>query len=369
MKRDLAEKLLSHYLNWGPAKKAEERRLLEALAAYKYDEYQQFKPGRRFVESLALWLRQFKSLTERETAYDFVKGRLIFVSEAEMVHLVQLAFPTIIRPHLMKLVAEENGIAPYRVKAICESQEFRHLLRRTLFLGLSDGARTDQLRRANPRTLSNEQIWHAYDVSEAKVSDLRSELRKDLGSQISEEECSFSTVVLLDDFTASGTSYIRKDDCTSKWSGKIPKVLERLEATENLGSLVARNNLKVIVLIYVASAQAVGHIQEMIREVPFSMGEIDFFVLYEIGEDVQLRSPGDDGILSVASDSHYYDSAVDDKHAAVGGTTYQMGYANCRLPVVLSHNTPNNSIYLLWAEEESRINGLFPRVSRHREYE
>lgn len=369
MKRDLAEKLLSHYLNWEPAKKAEERRLLEALAAYKYDEYQQFKPGRRFVESLALWLRQFKSLAERETAYDFVKDRLVFVSEAEMVHLVQQAFPTVIRPHLMKSAAEQNGMAPYRVKAICESAEYRQLLRRTLFLGLSDGARTDQLRRANPRTLSNEQIWHAYDVSNAKVLDLRSELEKDLGSQVSREKCSFSTVVLLDDFTASGTSYIRREEESTSWSGKIPKVLDRLETTENLGSLVERSDLKVIVLIYVAAAQAVKHIKEMLAEISFSMGEIEFFVLYEIGDEVRLRSPNDDDILSVASDSNYYDNAVDDKHAAVGGTTFQMGYADCRLPVVLSHNTPNNSIYLLWAEEESKINGLFPRVSRHREYE
>lgn len=369
MKRDLAEKLLSHYLNWEPAKKAQERRLLEALAAYKYDEYQQFKPGRRFVESLALWLRQFKSLTERERAYEFVKTRLVFVSEAEMIHLVQLAFPTIIRPHLMKLAAGQSGMAPYRVKAICESPEYRRLLRRTLFLGLSDGARTDQLRRANPRNLSNEQIWHAYDVSDSKVSELRRELEKDLGSEVSGQDCTFSTVVLLDDFTASGTSYIRREEGASGWYGKIPKVVGRLKAIDNLGGLVEQSNLKVIVLIYVAAAQAVEHINEMIAEMSFPMGEIEFFALYEIGEEVRLRSPVDDGILSVANNSDYYDSTVDDEHAAVGGTTYQMGYADCRLPVVLNHNTPNNSIYLLWAEEESKIHGLFPRVSRHREYE
>jgi hypothetical protein len=26
------------------------------------------------------------------------------------------------------------------------------------------------------------------------------------------------------------------------------------------------------------------------------------------------------------------------------------GYANCALPLVLEHNTPNNSISLLWAD-------------------
>jgi len=34
--------------------------------------------------------------------------------------------------------------------------------------------------------------------------------------------------------------------------------------------------------------------------------------------------------------------------------------------VVLSHNTPNNSIYPLWAES-AKLEPLFPRVSRHKE--
>jgi hypothetical protein len=53
------------------------------LARYKYDEYQQYAPGRRFIESLALWLRQLQSEAERRTAYEFVRRRLIFVSTAE----------------------------------------------------------------------------------------------------------------------------------------------------------------------------------------------------------------------------------------------------------------------------------------------
>ena len=369
MKRELAEKLLSHYLQWGPAKKAEERRLLEALAAYKYDEYQQFMPGRRFVESLALWLRQFKTVTERELAYEFVKTRVIFVSEAEMNHLVQLAFPTIIRPHLMKLASAQNSIAAYRVKAICSSPEYRSLLRRTLFLGLSDGARTDQLRRANPHNISNEQIWHAYDVSDPKVADLRAELIKDLGPSVGTENSTFSTIVLLDDFSASGTSYIRRKTETGEWEGKIPKVLRRLKGEDNLGNLVDWPNVRIVVLIYVAATQAVEHIRGMIAEMSVDVAQVEFFVLYEIGHDIKLQSPGDDGILSVAENLKYYDPRADDQNAAVGGTSFQLGYADCRLPVVLAHNTPNNSIYLLWAEEESRVHGLFPRVSRHREYE
>ena len=61
MKKELAETLLTKIMGWSDAEKAEERALLESFASYKYDEYQQFAPGRRFLESLALWLQQFET--------------------------------------------------------------------------------------------------------------------------------------------------------------------------------------------------------------------------------------------------------------------------------------------------------------------
>ena len=168
MKTELAERLLTQIMGWDVRQKARERRLLEALAAYKYDEYQQFAPGRRFLESLALWLRQFETLKQRQIAYEFVKSRLIFISDAEMKHLVELAYPNFIRPHLMLETAKETGLPIW--KALCECIQYRRRLRRTLVLGLSDGARTDWFRRANPTAISNEQIWHAYDISQSVYS-------------------------------------------------------------------------------------------------------------------------------------------------------------------------------------------------------
>jgi hypothetical protein len=44
----------------------------------------------------------------------------------------------------------------------------------------------------------------------------------------------------------------------------------------------------------------------------------------------------------------------------------RFGYADCRLPPILPHNAPNNSLYLLWGEYEQTFTGLFPRVSRHK---
>jgi hypothetical protein len=72
MRDILAERLLARVMEWGIEDVARERPDLQALAAFKYDEYQQFSPGMRFLESLAVWLNQFESREERELAYDFV---------------------------------------------------------------------------------------------------------------------------------------------------------------------------------------------------------------------------------------------------------------------------------------------------------
>jgi len=45
-------------MEWSNEDIARQRPVLQALASSKYDEYQQFSPGMRFVESLALWLQQ-----------------------------------------------------------------------------------------------------------------------------------------------------------------------------------------------------------------------------------------------------------------------------------------------------------------------
>ena len=65
MRDQLAERLLARVMAWSPEDVARERPVLQAMAAYKYDEYQQFSPGMRFVESLALTLSRLKRLPKR----------------------------------------------------------------------------------------------------------------------------------------------------------------------------------------------------------------------------------------------------------------------------------------------------------------
>lgn len=73
MRTALAEKLLVKIMNWNTEEISQERPLLQALSNLKYDEYQNFSSGSRFIESLVKWLDQFKEQSEKQVAYSFIK--------------------------------------------------------------------------------------------------------------------------------------------------------------------------------------------------------------------------------------------------------------------------------------------------------
>lgn len=371
MREALAERLLATVMNWTPEDVAKERPLLQAMAALKYDEYQQFAPGIRFVESLALWLRQFKTDEERRAAYEFVKSRLVFFSTAEIAHLVTIAYPDHIRPLLISRAAQTTGVPERLVGRIASSKDFRILRRQCLFLGLSDGARIDTFRRATNAELSHEQIWQTYEMSPEKGEGMLSELRKELtsllGSGNGADKQRFRMVFLLDDFSGSGRSCLRKDDNGSSVAGKISKFKDQLLSTERLGKLVDTNDLYVGIVLYIATKHAIEHLKPLLAELftPFPKVKCDVHVVNLLEEPVSLDDARDGGFLALAD--AYYDSRVEDEHTRKGGTDVKRGFAGCALPLVLSHNTPNNSMFLLWANpDDSKIRGLFPRVSRHR---
>ena len=373
MQQNLAETLLARIMDWDDATKARERARLELFAAYKYDQYQQFAPGRRFLESLALWLRQFKKGEERKVAYEFVRNRLVFISNEEMNSLVDLAFPTIVRPFLLRDAAKATGVSAFRSKAIADSESYRCLQRQTLVLGLSDGARTDRFRRVNTESISHEQVFHAYDVSDKKAGDMAAKLCRDLRRILNREptsrEARFRYVVLLDDFSASGLSYIRKDEKSGEWAGKIPKIVDELSRDVGLGQCIADDNVRVLVVLYIGSKQAIEQIEESLQCISFKKGSVELKVVFELDHASRLDPENETALFRLLNNNEYFDELADDEHAAVGKSTMRSGFADGRLPLVLSHNTPNNSIYMLWAEDGHKVLGLFPRISRHKRFD
>lgn len=369
LKDQLAEELLAKVMGWkNPADFVEHGRPLMVMAAYKYDEYQQFSPGMRFIESLASWLGQFKTTAQRQVALAFIRDRLVFLSGAEMNHLVSISYPDHIRPILLSKAAAESGLPRWHIGKVGNSLEFRVRERRCLFLGLSDGSHTDILRRANPH-LQNEQIRQSHELTADRCAELRKELAKDLttlfGRAPSEEESAFRSVVLLDDFSASGMSYIRKKE-GGKPAGKVGKFLTSLSDSGGpLAELFCKKSLEIILTLYMATDTAERVLLEGLSELCQPRGYVSNLVIVQKFPENQRLARGSLPDFDPLIDAHY-DRDNETTSTALGGTDLKYGFAGGCLPLVLSHNTPNNSIGLLWADGRS-MRSLFPRVTRHKD--
>jgi hypothetical protein len=367
MNEELGLKLLANLLEWADEARVEYH-WLKFMARYKYDGYQDFVAGKRFLASLISWLRQFTSVAERRAAYRFVRDRLVYLGPAEVNHLVRRTYHETIRPRLGRAVASRLGVPDYLIWSHPLAHEtYNRLLRASLFFGLSDGARIDVFRRANTGIISNEQVLVAPQIHASKWTSVHKSLQKEQGA-----DAKFEFVFLLDDFTASGATLLRYDADDAQWTGKLvrfwedvqPHVEKYFTADWILG-----------VHHYVASHDARANIQrreEEIRSqtpaVPWFAAPVEFTFGTVLPESLKLDPSRDSEFLALVDS--YYDPAIQTKHTDVGGTSVARGFGTCALPLVLDHNTPNNSVALLWAESrgadgQHAMRPLFRRRQRH----
>ncbi len=366
MKSELAESILQDAMkHWDVGKLSEEIKDIQIISEIKYDDYQQYTHGMRYIESLALWLRQFETEEERDVAYNFIKEKMIYISEEEMRQLVDYAYPVIIKDYLLEKTKEfcmnKKIVDPNKKREV-----FKFLRRSALFLGLSDGAHIDFFRRQNP-FLSNEQVFVHYDFSESKAEDMATELSKDLSMFDQKfhvyEDNAFHEIFLIDDFSASGLSYIRKDD--NGWHGKIPKFYKQLQ---NVGYDNA--DISIHLVLYVSTDNAKEHIKKNVEDffvdkpsVKMTVDTLQQIVPLDMNKEFDIES-----LLKKCYELAKQKNEVKyvDKHFKVGDTKYPYrGFSGCSLPLILYHNTPNNSFPILWYS--GLHNALFPRVRRHKE--
>jgi hypothetical protein len=371
MKDNLAELILAKVLGWSEQDVTQERPDLQAMATYKYDDYQQFSPGIRFIESLGRWLYQFSTVEERRIAYEFIKNRMLFISRAEMEHLVSTVYPDVIRPILFQSVAPKIGLPEYRIVAIEKSLEYKVLRRQSLFLGMSDGARTDVFRRSN-QEIDYEQVYQTYEISadraDKMLASLKSDLQKILGRDPLPQEIRFKMVFLLDDFSGTGKTHLRKEN--GRFQGKIAKFYESTnDPQQGESKLIDVLTANIYIIHYVDTIQAMVELKKLIKELWGSRNNHPKVVpVHQINEQSIISSINDSKFINLCSDDRYYDAdGLQDKNTEVGGDNVKFGFGKCMLPLVLAHNTPNDSIALLWAYENTKFRGLFPRVPRHKE--
>jgi len=383
MLNTLALNLIANVMGWDNEVATKEYAWLQLMSSMKYDGYSDFRAGVRFLESLVSWLRHFDP-ADRAVAYRFVKTRLVYVSTAEMQRVIETFIPETVTPYLRRTVASRLGIKPYDVWRAPEgAQAFQQHLRRCLFVGLSDGSRIDILRRANAGRLSQEQVVPMMNVDDDKWKGLAKDLRSDLGAN-----ATFDDVYLIDDFTASGTTFIRFPEGEAK--GKLAK-FEKIvsEAKSRLGpSFPLAEGYTVHIHHYISTTQAHTALEERIVEArtklplrnygealiteglllpnDLKIGNVD-----KETESIFATSPSDASFADLCD--RYYDHdlfmRLETHCREAGQTSMRYGYADCALPLVLEHNTPNNSVPILWAETNGAkgrpMRSLFHRRDRH----
>lgn len=357
MRDELAERLLATVMNWNAEQVADVGANLQALAYQKYDRYGGFRPGEKFLESLAQWLVQLPNYSDRERALNFVLKRLVFITGSELGHAIEVLYPDVLRPRLISRVAAELGVARHRVGIVTASPAFRVLQRRVLVLGLSDGSRLDLLRRACPE-LSHEQFW--------LTPELGSEAQRQMTTKLDEALTHFGApdvprtfveVVLAEDFSGSGQTLLRRGDRARSWKGKLDKTHKELERL--IKNNCVDKDARVLVLLYVASAQAEKKVRMDLADTGWNW---DLHVVQALPENIVVTDPY---LISLCE--WFFDPVLEDEHKGRA----PLGYADCSLPLVLEHNTPNNSISLLWADTSGdahsglRRHALFPRYERH----
>lgn len=383
----LALNLVADVMKWDNEVATREYAWLRLISSMKYDGYSDFRAGVRFLESLVSWLRQFDQ-KDRATAYTFVKSRLVYISSLEMQRVIETFIPETVFPYLRRSVAKELGIKPYDVwRTTDAATAFTRRLRRCLFVGLSDGSRIDVLRRANAGRLSQEQVVPMMNVDDEKWAGLAGDLAKEL----KDEDARFDDVYLIDDFTASGTTFIRFPDGKAK--GKLHK-FERIvqDAKKRLRqegkAFPLADGYTLHIHHYVSTRQAHDTLAERVTEADKRLKNKsfgDWFITEGmlLPSDIRLATvdketratmltrPCDGSMVDLCN--RYYDhqlfKRLETHCKEAGQTDMKYGYADCALPLILEHNTPNNAIPLLWAETPGKygeqMHPLFFRRDRH----
>lgn len=355
MRDELAEELLARVMHWDAEQVADVGAKLQTLARHKYDRYGGYRPGEKFLESLAQWLDQFP-IDDRTHALEFVLKQLVFVTSAELNHAIEVVYPDFLRPRLISRVSANIHCPPYQVVRITGSREFRILQRRVLILGLSDGSRLDLLRRACPE-FSHEQFWLTPELGDEAQKQMVEKLDEALNQfNAPNAPRTFVEVVLAEDFSGSGFTLLHRGANDTCWKGKLAKTYKQLERLRNC---CIDPSAHVLVLVYVASAQAADALENALAGTGWQW---DLKIIQKLPNSIVVT----DHYMRSLSE-WYFDPSLIDEHKGKA----PLGYGGCSLPLILEHNTPNNSISPLWADTSSdphsqlHRHALFPRYERH----
>ena len=338
---------------------------------------------------------------------------LVFISRDEFQQLAQILHYDHIRQRHLDLASAVAGIPRHRLSSLKSSTALTRIQRASLYVALSDGARIDYFRRHN-LDINNEQVLASYDPGSMKLEDLKAKLIEALADAQARFDCLF----LLDDFCGSGRTLIREvvvataasslgslvipphlrgqlayDDAnrTLTWqyrgdiSAEQRSILDAVSSaqpfrdgiaqlvtkaaardTEIKGALskIAKTGLvklvseraRVFFSPLLATQYAVDRMTPLVKRLPAPLDRLEILPAAILPESARIRA-GEGAVAELCR--RYYVPELGDEHTG----DVMFGYDECGLPLVLHHNTPNNSVYWLWSRKWA--DPLFVRYERH----
>ncbi len=332
---------------------------LDFMARYKFDNYETFVPGRRFLEHLFIWLNQFRP-EDRVCAMRFVRERLIFISQREMQDLARFLYYDRIVPEILNWIIKKTNLLPFHYLEAFE-HHFPAYLRRCLFIGLSDGAKIDFFRRHNIE-LNQEQVLPYYRTLDQEYV---SRLRDDTG----DPDAVFWAVFLIDDFTGSGYTLMHEEREHETEEKRLVGSLQRVYDYHR--DIIDRADV-VYLCHYMATANAHATVKRLADSFPGYSGKFKTLAALTLRPTVGITYEtvhADPALMDFYMLCEKYFSPDYDNYNTKKGGGIKFGYGRQGLPLVLYSNTPNNSLFFIWLhapDAERPFHALFRRIDRHK---
>ncbi len=318
----------------------EETAKIVFLGRRKYDRYDHFFPGETFESRLLKWLSNFDK-EDRQVAMEIIIA-LKFISLYEMK---QLAIRTFENARICLLRDSINPSNSNWVDYIAtRNLKLEDELSKSVFIACADDMNFDFFRRYAMR-------YHSF-----KKENFVEYYKRDISSM--KELPPHKNIFLIDQISASGSTALRKQQ--GVWKGKIPRFQEiwknfikgnRLYYCPYILTSVSERNLLERLPAYLSECSALP-----ISIVPTCRLPISTCIANKDGKGIDQSKP----VARLCN--KYYDRFKEDEHTGVEGTV-RYGYGSAGLTLILQSNCPNDSLYLLWHENDWYP--LFPRVIHH----
>ena len=311
------------------------------LGRRKYDRYDHFFPGETFDSRLLKWLGNNFDKEDRQVAIEVVKA-LKFISTYEMKQLAIRTFESarycILRD---SVTASDNNWYEY---IETRNLKMETELSKSIFVACADDMHFDFFRRYAMRhhSFKKENFVEYYKRDNTSLKELPSHNR----------------IFLIDQISASGDTALRKQN--GVWKGKISSFQQiwgeyikndKIYYCPYILSSISERNLADRLPKYLDESSAPTVVINPTCKIPMSS-----CLSNEQGTGI------DENNAVARMCNKYYSRFKEDEHTVVGGSV-RYGYGSAGLTLILQSNCPNDSLYILWHENDWYP--LFPRVVHH----